>query len=104
MTSEGSLQYIDSRLVSNVFYLNMITFRSVYNTNITSDDIFLTESGGVHKVLEDQPVFIIAENRPFPHGTHISSMLLDTSEVTQHNTTSFTPVSHTLHVVSETLL
>ncbi|CAM4584571.1 unnamed protein product [Leuciscus chuanchicus] len=37
------------------------------------------ESGGVHKVLE-KPVFVIAEYLPFPHGTHITGMLLDTSE------------------------
>ncbi|XP_052008291.1 semaphorin-7A [Xyrauchen texanus] len=38
------------------------------------------ESGGVHKVLEERgqrPVFVIAEFRPFPHGTHITSMVLD---------------------------
>ncbi|XP_026086221.1 semaphorin-7A-like isoform X1 [Carassius auratus] len=41
------------------------------------------ESGGVHKVLEDtieQPVFIIAEYLPFQQETHITSMLLDTSQ------------------------
>ncbi|XP_073709995.1 semaphorin-7A [Misgurnus anguillicaudatus] len=41
------------------------------------------ESGEIHKVLEnptDDPVFIIAEFRPFPNVTHISSMLLDESE------------------------
>ncbi|XP_051726102.1 semaphorin-7A-like isoform X2 [Ctenopharyngodon idella] len=37
------------------------------------------ESGRVHKVLE-KSVFIIAEYLPFPHGTHITSMLLDASE------------------------
>ncbi|XP_067246774.1 semaphorin-7A [Chanodichthys erythropterus] len=37
------------------------------------------ENGGVHKVLE-KPAFVIAEYLPFPHGTHITSMLLDDSE------------------------
>ncbi|ROL42136.1 Semaphorin-7A [Anabarilius grahami] len=37
------------------------------------------ESGGVHKVLEN-PAFVIAEYLPFPHGTHITSMLLYTSD------------------------
>ncbi|XP_039539864.1 semaphorin-7A isoform X2 [Pimephales promelas] len=37
------------------------------------------ESGGVHKVRE-KPVFVIAEYLPFPHGTHITGMLLDTSK------------------------
>ncbi|KAA0715292.1 Semaphorin-7A CDw108 JMH blood group antigen [Triplophysa tibetana] len=38
------------------------------------------ESGGVHKVLGDQPVFIITEFRPFRNRTRITSMLLDTTE------------------------
>ncbi|XP_051511983.1 semaphorin-7A-like [Myxocyprinus asiaticus] len=46
--------------------------------------LFLSlESGGVHKVLEEHVqhhVFVIAEFRTFPHGTHITSMLLDSSQ------------------------
>nr|XP_003201673.4 semaphorin-7A-like [Danio rerio] len=41
------------------------------------------ESGGVHKVLErpvQEPVFVIAEYLPFPHGSSIASMILHTSE------------------------
>ncbi|XP_065113962.1 semaphorin-7A-like [Paramisgurnus dabryanus] len=49
-----------------------------------SSVLFLAlESGGIHKVLEsstNDPLFIIAEFRPFQHRTHISSMLLDESE------------------------
>ncbi|XP_056622523.1 semaphorin-4D isoform X2 [Triplophysa dalaica] len=64
-----------------------LIFHHHHYTHIKVDTIKKTtvlylalESGGVHKVLEDQPVFIIAEFRPFPYRTHISSMLLDTSE------------------------
>ncbi|XP_057204390.1 semaphorin-7A isoform X2 [Triplophysa rosa] len=63
-----------------MFHHHHYTHIKVHTINKATVLYLALESGGVHKVLEDQPVFIIAEFRPFPHGTHISSMLLDTSE------------------------
>ena len=44
--------------------------------------VFTQECGAVHKVLENSSdPFIIAEYHPFKPGTHILSMLLDSSQV-----------------------
>uniref|UniRef100_A0A8C1R8N5 Semaphorin-7A-like n=1 Tax=Cyprinus carpio TaxID=7962 RepID=A0A8C1R8N5_CYPCA len=64
-----------------------LLFRHRHYTHIQVDRVgdqnvmlLSLESGGVHKVLVKEPVFVIAEYLPFPRGTHITSMLLDASE------------------------